>query len=99
MAAAKYKVFTYDLWADGDGGWSVNDVWSQGTYELDPDAPTFLDEVCDAAGLRRGMVEVDQGVGGCETTYFVWTEAANGVSEDETYEGYPACEIRLVEET
>ena len=28
------KVYRYDLWSDGDGGWSVNDVHGQGSFDV-----------------------------------------------------------------
>jgi hypothetical protein len=91
MATKKFRVWGYDLWADEDGGWRVNNRFDMGTHKLDPDAENFADQVASAADIRDGMIEEDTGVDGDSTTYFVWTESAN--SPQENYEGYPACEI------
>lgn len=38
----RYKLYTYDLWQDADGGWSVNDVYPQpGVYTIPDDATDY----------------------------------------------------------
>jgi hypothetical protein len=78
-----YKFYTYDLWSDGDGGMSVNDVYPQGEIEVptDGDEPTDL-QLSRAVG-GRGL-EWD---GESDCTLYATTKR----------NGNPACELRFVE--
>ena len=51
----RYRLITYDLWPDGDGGMSVNDCYDKGIIEFrvtDPESgPTDL-QISRAVGAR-----------------------------------------------
>lgn len=79
-----FELFTYDLWADGDGGYSVNDVYRQGEITLkvkDPDYGPTTRQLNRAIGARGLAWE-----GESEFTLYAADRKGN-----------PACELRRVQ--
>lgn len=92
-----YRLYTYDLWADAEGGFSVNDVFrTADTLEVDDE---WTDEQLVAALRAEGLISKGAGVevdGNTDNTggtiWFLYTEREDG--EDEEYVGSPAFELR-----
>ena len=81
----KYTLYTYDLWPEGDDGWSVNDVYKNETVDADN-----YDDAINQFGLKMDMIEEDNNVdNSMGTIYFNWKKGK--------YSGYPACEIRKID--
>lgn len=77
-----FKLFTYDLWADCEGGMSVNDVFPQGEITVNalPDfGPTDL-QLNRAIGARG----------------LSWDGEADYTLYATDRKGNPACELRRV---
>lgn len=77
-----FQLFTYDLWADGDGGYSVNDVFRQGILTVkvkDGDYPT--DRQLNRAIGARGLT---------------WEGETDFTLYATDKRGNPACELRRV---
>ena len=74
----RYTLFTYDLWADGEGGLSVNDVYRQGEITLNVrDYPTDY--------------QLNRAVGGRGLT---WDGDPEYTLYATDKKGNPACELR-----
>jgi len=84
MTTMVFSFYTYDLWSDGHGGMSVNDVYSQGDIKIKllpgRDSPTDL-QLSRAVG-GRGL-DWD---GESDYTLYATTKR----------NGNPACELRRV---
>ena len=77
----KYTLYTYDLWADGDDGYSVNDVYTCETVKAES-----FDDAIKQLDLKMDMVEEDNNVDAMNTIYFNYKKGK--------YSGSPAFEIR-----
>lgn len=91
---AKFKLYTYDLWSDGEGGMSVNDVYYQGVIEVN------LKKVVANAGTPREFISEDtsdyalnRAVGGRGLT---WEGEMDYILYATDKKGNPACELRRV---
>jgi hypothetical protein len=83
METIIFQLFTYDLWADGEGGYTVNDVFPQGKITL---------------RVRKGdepsTYQLNRAVGGRGLT---WDGEADYTLYASDRRGNPACELRRVQ--
>lgn len=82
-AEATWQVVTYDLWADGEGGLTVNDKFKSGVVHLlptDTERET-LRKVCDLVGGDPSKLAFDHNT---------WTDNTIYVLDEN---GNPACEL------
>jgi hypothetical protein len=83
----RYELYTYDLWADGEGGMTVNDIYRQGVVEinahLNPETGvySFTDRQINRAIGARGLV---------------WEGEDDHILYATDRKGNPACELRRV---
>jgi hypothetical protein len=82
-----YELYTYDLWADGEGGLVVNDIYHQGMIEVNArlDPKTGIYSVTDR--------QLNRAVGARGLT---WDGEEDYTLYATDRKGNPACELRRV---
>jgi hypothetical protein len=80
----RWQVVTYDLWADGEGGLTVNDKYRSGVVHLlaDDNDRTMMQAICDLVGGDPDKLHVDQNTDNTGGTIYILDENGN-----------PACEL------
>ena len=83
----KFKLYTYDLWSDGEGGMTVNDLYEQGVIEVkartNPETGRY--SVTDR--------QLNRAIGACGLSWDGDEEYTLYASDKR---GNPACELRRV---
>lgn len=79
-----WQVVTYDLWADGEGGLTVNDKFKSGIVHLLPgdDDRTMMRAICDLVGGDPDKLHVDNNTDNTGGTIYILDN-----------DGNPACEL------
>jgi hypothetical protein len=89
-----YELFTYDLWSDGEGGLTVNDVYRQGEIAIKVKGHVFN------AGTPHEFISFEPSDYQLNRTVKGRGLAWDGESEHALYatdkNGNPACELRRV---
>lgn len=92
----KFQLFTYDLWADGEGGFSVNDVYHQGVIEIKARLETWnANTPYERQEYGITDMQLNRAVGGRGLTWEgedKYTLYAKDKKEN------PACELRRIED-
>lgn len=90
----RYELLTYDLWADGEGGLSVNDVYRQGLIEVDA-RRTVFNEGTPHQFVQYTLTDrqLNRAVGARGLS---WEGEEDYVLYATDKKGNPACELRRV---
>jgi hypothetical protein len=89
-AVQLWRVYTYDLWADGEGGKTVNDVYrTDVVLALDEDESesSVMTKLCEELGGDPKKLGYDHNSEGGDDTIYILDD-----------EGNPACELRREKE-
>lgn len=86
---ATWRVITYDLWSDGEGGMTVNDARESGKVMLGEDdtEAEVMTKICDLIGGDSTRIGYDHNSEGGDDTIYVLDE-----------NGHPFCELRRMSE-
>lgn len=91
----QFMLYTYDLWSDGEGGLSVNDVYRQGKIEITAKLVTFNEGTQHE--FSRYMLtdrQLSRAVGGRGLS---WEGEDDHTLYATDRKGNPACELRRIE--
>lgn len=82
--SSNWEQITYDLWADGEGGYSVNESFATGrVFEIDDESDTGIIRFLRGAGMiDEDVDEMDIDIDGDEDVIYI------------NYKGTPAMEFR-----
>lgn len=89
-----FNLYTYDLWADGEGGMTVNDVYGQGKVEVRARRHDYnVGTEHESHGYTLTDRQLNRAVGGQGLT---WEGEVDPVLYATDRKGNPACELRRV---
>lgn len=90
----RYKLYTYDLWADGEGCMQVNDIYPQGTIQVKAKLLTFnLGEDSEFCLWDITDRQLNRAIG---ARGLKWEGDLQGILYATDRKGNPACELHFI---